>query len=467
MGTDEAGIGSAAEKICLKHADAKVYYKTERCPVCSSSEVLQAKYGEDMDTKIERFQVTLPEGSVSQQIDKVLQPITNLMNQTTLRVNKVTWEQNLIKQQTEVDRLTDICRTTSGNWKFRPNSSADCIKALEEVGIVLTRTTDKGNIQCDKEVLESVQGRHPLVGQIMDARNAISVLSQLKKWEEFANRGSVQCTWDQNGTPMGRYTSAEPNLQNRVVPIRETIEAQEGTTFLSFDLGQAEYVTWAALSRDQAMGEAIRSGKDIHQAMGEAILEANPGLDLHGETSRSLGKTVNFAILYRMKVGTLAQKLGVSGEVAQKIMDTWFAKARVAKQYEDEFLDIARDRGFTQTKFGRRREMPILRIAARGELSEAEKTCWHHHVAGSAAELLKYKTLKTLKALGQAGFDHSQVKVAINLHDEVILMVRDDVLDQVRLVARKAFEEAGIKWEWYLPYSVTELVGKTWKSVSK
>lgn len=420
-----------------------------------------------MDKIIDRFRVTLLDGSLSKQIDDLLQHETNLMNQTPLAVNKLTWAMNLKLQEVEVDRLTNICRETCGNWKFRPNASADCITALAGVGVELTRVTEKGNTQCDKEVLESVQDRHPLVGQIMDARNAISILSQLKKWEEFANAGKVQCTWDQNGTPMGRYTAAAPNLQNRVVPIRETIEAEEGSTFLSIDLGQAEYITWAGLSGDEAMSEAVRQGVDIHTLMGEAVLEANPTLDLHGETPRQFGKTINFAMLYRMKAKTLAQKLGVTIEVAVAIQEAYFAKAKQAHAYETEYVDGCRETGQTTTKLGRRRDMPILRIAERGELHEAEKTAWHHHVCGTTAELLKYKTLKTLQAVAKAGYKSTQVRVALNMHDELILMVKDDVLEQVRPLVEKAFGEAGNQFDWYLPYPMTVKVGKSWKEISK
>lgn len=419
-----------------------------------------------MDTRIEQFQVTLPEGSPSQKIDTALQPITDRMNQTPLRVNARTWMENTRLQEAEVERLTGICRQTCGSPKFRPNASADCIAEFKKLGIELTRETPKGGIQCDKEVLESIQDRHPLVGQVMDARNAMAILSQLKKWKEFADAGLVQCVWDQNGTPMGRYTSQGPNLQNRVVPIRETIESQEGWSFLSMDLGAAEYVTWAALSGDPEMSRCFKEGQDVHQMMGEAVLAANPTLDLHGETVRQFGKTINFAILYKMRPATLAQKLGVTFETAVEIQEAYFVKAAVAHQYEIDYLDTARETGQTTTKFGRRRDMPILYLGKRGELADAEKTAWHHHICGTTAEVLKLKTIKTMVVLSKAGFG-SDVVVCVNLHDEVILGVRDSVMGQVQPLAVEAFTKAGSELPWYLPYSVTVKVGKSWKEVSK
>lgn len=419
-----------------------------------------------MDTKIEKFKVRLPAGSLSQKIDANLQSITSEMNRTPLRVNHKTWVENRKKQVQVVLEKLAICCQTCGNPAFMPNSSANCVKEITKLGIELNRTTKGGAISCNKEVLESIQGRHPLIGQIMDARHAISTLSQLQKWEEYAVAGSVQCTWDQNGTPMGRYTAAGPNLQNRVVPIRETVEPWEGWSFLSLDLGTAEYVTWGALSGDPVMKDCFEAGQDFHSLMGEAVLELNPGLDLHQETSRSFGKTINFAILYRMMARTLASKLGVPIEVAASLISAYFTKVKVAHDYEENYMRIARDTQSAQTKFGRTREIPELKSSNKSGQHEAEKTAWHHHVCGTTAEILKLKTLRVMKAMEDLGLAGECVKVALNMHDELILMVRDDQLETVVPAVVKVFE-AKEPWDWSLPYRVVAKVGKNWLETSK
>jgi DNA polymerase-1 len=271
--------------------------------------------------------------------------------------------------------------------------------------------------------------------------------------------------WDSLGCPHGRYTSENPCLTNRIEAIRQTIVPDEGYSFLSLDISQAEYIVWASLSGDQILATLFLQGRDFHIAMAQDIRKLVPGWDLRGQDERSAGKTVNFAILYQMQPHTLARKLGCPVAVAQKIIDVYYRRASCAKRYIDDVLARAEQLGFVETPFGRRRYCPEYQLET-GERArhEIEKTLWSHVNAGTAAEILKFKQLALWSALRHIGFEPHQVRLVINLFDEAIWHVRDDVLDEVKDLAESVWREP---IQGFLPFDSTIQQGKTWEVVSR
>src|SRR5262249_7077477 len=149
--------------------------------------------------------------------------------------------------------------------EFRPNSTAECRRVLGIQGAT------------DKDTLVELANQGCLLADaIVNARSAISPWRQLKRGREVAEAGEVKPYWESCGTPHGRYTSENPCLNNRIDLIRETIEPLEGYSFLSLDLGQAEYVTWASLSHDEVLGAAFKNGTDFHAKMAQDLRELVP-----------------------------------------------------------------------------------------------------------------------------------------------------------------------------------------------
>jgi len=419
---------------------------------------------EDIVTK--RFNVTIPAGSNSWKIETALMPITDEMNRTPLNVSADTWLRNFKRVESEVQVLTQIVREMSGVDTFRPNATADCVKALfVEEGLPVQRVSDKtGQPTCDKEVLQALHAMgSELAGAIIKAREAMSKLSQLTKWEEFAQAGSVQCRWNQFGTPHGRYSCDKPNLQNRISEIRESIVARPGFRFISLDLGQAEYVTWASLSGDPTLTQAFESGRDFHEEMGKLIRAAAPDIDLHEPSDRAAGKTLNFALLYLMLAFTLSKKLGISGQDAQTLITTYKKRAPLAEAYRQDLLNEATRTGEVQTKFGRLRSLPEVKSAKGGRKHELQKTMWHHHNAGTAAEILKIKQVKVLRAIRRQ-WEHEDARIVLQMHDEIILEAREEIADEVAQLANEKFLEpiAG-----FLPFKVEVRQGANWLEISK
>lgn len=425
------------------------------------------EYNKGMEEiKISKFKVVVPLGSNSLRIERSLEAITEEMNSHPLQVNKTIWERNRASCQKELERLTQECHEMAGR-PFRPNSPKDCKEILiEDMNLVAQRVNKAtGEPSIDKDALQAWENEgEPLAGKIIEAREAQSKVSQLNKWAEYAESGEVQCTWNQQGTPMGRYSCDTPNLQNRITEVRETIESPEGYRLLSFDLGQAEYVTWASLSGDPTLTSSFSDGTDFHIRMYEEIKSAAENINFHEEDPRQMGKTINFALLYLMQPFVLAKKLGISTIEATELIRVYQDRAPVATAYIEDFLKLVQKTGRTYTHFGRTRFMPEMQRAKGPALHQARKTAWHHHNSGTAAELLKIKQIRVHRALRREGFEVEDARIIINMHDEIILLVKTEYLDQVKEIASRKFAE---DIPGFLPFKITEKTGRTWLEVSK
>jgi DNA polymerase-1 len=298
----------------------------------------------------------------------------------------------------------------------------------------------------------------------METREKMAIASQLKAWEPFAFAGSVKATWHQYGTPHGRYSCEDPNLQSRVLPIRETIEPEPDWLFTSCDLGQAEYVTWASLSGDTTLGRSFAEKKDFHRTMYEEIHAAAPEVDLYEADPRQAGKTINFALLYLMQPFTLAKRLGLTTAEAQRLIEAYQARAPQATTYIQRVIEAAKESGQITTKFGRSRAMPDLKKARGARLHELSKTAWHHHNAGTAAELLKIKQAKVWNALQREKLSPDRAKLIVNFHDEIICTARKDVVREVEAIMLEKFNEPT---PGFLPFRVDQRTGANWLEISK
>lgn len=422
-------------------------------------------YNGGMETiSIPEYNVTIPVGSNSWKMEKALEPFTAEMTSLPLKVNKATWEKNLADQCEKLALLTEICHKAAGK-KFKVNSSRDCGNILfKDMGLPVQRVNKQsGEASVDKETLQALHAEGTqLAGQIMEAREAQSKLSQLEAWAQFAEAGEVKATWNQYGTPHGRYSCQDPNLQNRIREIRETIEAPEGYKFVSFDLGQAEYVTWASLSKDKLLSQTFLNRDDLHRRMYDEIRVAAPDVDLHEEDPRQAGKTINFALLYLMQPFVLAKKLGITAEEASKLIAVYAERAPEAVAYRDAVLDDFKKTGIVRTKFGRERRLTVPK--GRAGLHEVLKTAWHHHNAGTAAEILKLKQVQLGRAMQKKSWGPNDARIALNMHDELILEVRDDLVEEAKTLG---LEQFGREIQGFLPFKIDCRVGQTWLSISK
>lgn len=383
----------------------------------------------------------------SRDLEERMVPIVAEMNAFPLVVSYAAWVQNFEKANRIVENLVEYCRYLSGSEDFRPNSRADVKKALG------CEATDKDSLQS-----LAVQGSD-LAETVLIARSAISCLSQLRKWEAVARLGTVQPLWNSLGCPHGRFTSETPCLTNRIPSIRETIQPEPGFTFLGTDYSQCEYSVWASLSHDTALSEIFLAGRDLHVEMATLISSLIPDWD-PGEDLRQAGKTLNFSILYRMRPHTMSIKLGCSLATAKKIMKIYFSKARVGMKYIHHVLNQARELGWVETHYGRRRYcFDYQSSTGDREIHEQEKTIWSHHNAGSAAELVKWRMVETWGTLRGAGFTADHVRLSINLFDGLVWSIRTDLLAEIKPIITSIWNETT---PGFLPMRSTITTGGDW-----
>jgi DNA polymerase I-like protein with 3'-5' exonuclease and polymerase domains len=384
----------------------------------------------------------------SADLERRLEPSTIELNAYPLRVNKAKWQDQYDAADYIAGSLVQYCRYLVQNDSFRPNSPADCRNAL-------------GVETSDKDTLTGLANNGVILAEaVMDARSAIACLGQLRKWTTVAEYGAVQPVWNSLGTPHGRYTSERPCLNNRIRPIRQTIEPDPGFSFLSSDLSQAEYVTWGSLSGDLTLSELFLSGQDFHSAMAELVLTLVPDWDLRGQEPRQAGKTLNFSILYLMQPYTLAIKLGCSQAIARRIIKSYYKRAKGGIKYIHRVLSDARELGFVETHFGRRRYCGEYQNGAgERERHEIEKTLWSHVNAGTAAEIVKHKQVDIWETLRREGFTADQVRLSVNMFDQLIWSVRDDLIADVQPIVTEIWDH---RIPGFLPFRSQITIGKSW-----
>jgi len=407
--------------------------------------------------------ISLPPETASRKLAFALQKSTAELNAYPLKVNRETWNRNLSAARIAYGTAQSECASIVGKLDFNPGSSKHCAAAFRARGHTIGKTKT-GRLSIPKEALQGWKlGGDELAGKVMEARNLRSRLSQLEKWKVYADAGEVQPNWKQEGQPHGRYSSEDPCIHNRVVEIRETIEARPGKVFLSLDLSQAEYVTWASLSQDPLLMSLFENGQDLHQRMWEEILEEVPDLSIQNGDPRQFGKEINFAQLYMMRVGTLAGKLGVDHDIAAKINAAWEARAPLAVEYRSIILDKAWQNSYVRTKFGRTRQVPDPRRLRPGAKFQVEKTTWHHHNAGTAAEIVKAKQVKVWNALRKR-WTPDQARIVMNMYDELILEVDINLFPEVSGVTQEVFSSP---MKGFLDFKVDARGGPNWRAISK
>jgi DNA polymerase-1 len=317
------------------------------------------------------------------------------------------------------------------------------------------------------DVLESLRGQHPVIELVLEQRQ----LSKLKgtyidALPELVNpeTGRVHTSFNQAGAVTGRLSSSEPNLQN--IPIRTDLGRQmrrafiasPGHVLMSADYSQVELRILAHLCSDPGLRQAFARGEDIHATTAAAIF----GVPLNQVTSdqRRIAKAVNFGLAYGQGAFGLAQTTGLSNADAQKFIDAYFARFSSVRQYVEETKRKAATIGYVETVMGRRRYFPILQSKERDPRTQiarraAERECINMPVQGSAADIMKKAMLSVANVKSQI----SNLKMTLQVHDELVLEVPEKGARHVAELVREAMEGAS---PLSVPLKVDVKTGKNW-----
>ncbi len=272
--------------------------------------------------------------------------------------------------------------------------------------------------------------------------------------------GRVHTFFNQTGAATGRLSSSDPNLQNIPIRtddgrrIREAFVPEEGNRLLSADYSQVELRVLAHLSEDPVLGDAFRNNQDIHtrtarEVFGEAALE-NPA------ECRRRAKVINFGIVYGLSAFGMAQRLGIPRGEAQAFIDAYFERYKRVREWVDRTLEEARSTGMVRTLFGRVRPMPEIRSRDYAARQFAERTAVNTPIQGTAADIIKIAMIRIHKALQGHGLSG---RILLQVHDELVLEVPGEQLDQTQALVREAMEHAA---ELRVPLIVDMSVADNW-----
>lgn len=317
----------------------------------------------------------------------------------------------------------------------------DRLKIVEKA-----KKTKTGQYVTSEEVLESLKGKHQIVEKILDYRGLKKLLSTyIDTLPELINpkTGRIHTSFNQTVTATGRLSSSNPNLQNIPIrdddgkEIRKAFIPDDGCEFFSADYSQIELRIMAHLSEDENMIEAFKEEQDIHAATAAKIYKIN--IDEVSREQRSKAKTANFGIIYGISVFGLAERLNVDRKEAKELIDGYFENYPKVKAYMDESIRSARDKGYIETIFKRKRYLPDINSRNAVVRGYAERNAINAPIQGSAADIIKVAMIRIYKRFMDEGI---KSKMILQVHDELNFSVLREEKEKVQQIVISEMEAA-------------------------
>jgi DNA polymerase-1 len=338
--------------------------------------------------------------------------------------------------RTELKKISEELKTSAAalqgsvqelaGHEFNVNSTQQLRTVLyDELGLKPGKKTKTG-YSTDAQTLESLRGEHPIIDALLSYREVEKLRSTYGEnlLAEVAADGRIHASFRQTVARTGRISSDRPNLHN--IPVRSDLGKQfrrafvpaEGYSFLVADYDQVELRVIAHLSGDEGLINAMTSGSDVHRVVASNVYRVPTEEVTH--TQREFCKMVSYGLAYGMEAYGLSQRLGVPVDEAAAIIDSYFGAFPGVKQYMDETVFEARERGATRTEFGRLRPLPDLHASNYRLRQAAERQAMNAGIQGLAADIFKVALLRLDESLEAA---HLASRLVLQVHDEVIVEV--------------------------------------------
>ena len=370
--------------------------------------------------------------------------------------------------RTLVNALTDEVKTLEAEIQdlaghpFTVNSTKQLRTVLfDELGLAPQKKTKTG-YSTDAQSLEKLKGQHPIIDKLLRYREVEKLRSTYGEslLSEVAADGRIHATFGQTVARTGRLSSDRPNLHN--IPsrtdegrqFRRAFLPEDGWELLVADYNQIELRVIAHLAEDPGLVSAFTSGEDIHAATASRIFEVERDAITHAQ--RSKAKMVSYGLAYGMESYGLAQRLNIPVDEAAEILKAYFAAFPNVKAYMDRTVEEARQRGYTETLFGRRRQIPELSSSNFRIRQAGERQAMNAGIQGLAADIFKVALVRLDGALESEGLD---ARVILQVHDEVILEVPPDEHDRAAAITLDAMRGAA---DLRVPLEVNIAWGPNW-----
>lgn len=327
----------------------------------------------------------------------------------------------------------------------------------------LTKKTKTG-YSTAVDVLERLAPIAPIVAKILDYRQITKLQSTyvIGLQDYIMADGRIHTRYLQDLTQTGRLSSVDPNLQN--IPIRleqgrlirkAFTPSHDDAVLLSSDYSQIELRVLAHISGDEHLIAAFKEGVDIHTSTAMRVFGIEKPEDVTANDRRN-AKAVNFGIVYGISDFGLSNNLGIPRKQAKAYIDTYFERYPGIKDYMERVVREAKDKGYVETLFKRRRQLPDINSRQFNLRSFAERTAINSPIQGSAADILKIAMINLDQALVAGGFE---TKMLLQVHDEIVLEVPNHELAAVKELVKETMESAV---SLAVPLRVDESAGKSW-----
>lgn len=396
------------------------------------------------------------------------QPLANVlakMEIAGIKVNGGTLAEMALENQAIIDRLTQEIYELAGQ-EFNINSPKQLgILLFETMGLPLEYTKKtKTGYSTAVDVLERLAPISPIVSKILEYRQITKLQSTyLIGLQDYIRKdGKIHTRYVQDLTQTGRLSSTDPNLQN--IPIRleqgrlirkAFTPSTDKAVLLSSDYSQIELRVLAHISGDEHLIAAFNEGEDIHTATAMRVFGIETPEDVTSNDRRN-AKAVNFGIVYGISDFGLANNLGIPRKLAKEYIETYFERYPGIKHYMETVIREAKDKGYVETLFKRRRELPDINSRNFNVRQFAERTAINSPIQGSAADILKIAMIHLDKALVEGNF---KSKMLLQVHDEIVLEVPESEISAIQQLVKTTMESAiTLK----VPLLAEESYGKTW-----
>jgi DNA polymerase I len=475
----EAHLGHSLEKLADRHLGRKGLSYEELCgkgvnqiPFSQVDIERATQYsGEDSEMTLQVHQVLYPQLAALPGLLQVYRDIEMPVAMLLQRIERhgVLIDPALLAQQSQqlAERMLQLEQQAYeiAGQPFNLGSPKQIGEILfVQLGLPVKKKTASGAPSTDEEVLQELAADYPLPARILEYRG----LAKLKgtytdKLPLMVNpaTGRVHTNYAQAVAVTGRLSSNDPNLQN--IPIRtaegrrvrEAFIAPPGHCIVSADYSQIELRIMAHISGDPGLTRAFAEGLDVHKATAAEVF--NTRVDAVTPEQRRYAKTINFGLIYGMGAFGLAQALGIDQKTAKDFIERYFARFAGVKRYMDETKASAAEKGYVETLFGRRIELPEIRGGNGPRRSGAERQAINAPMQGTAADLIKLAMIAVQDALDRGA---KRTAIVMQVHDELVFEVPEDELPWVREQVPALM--AGVA-RWNVPLLAEVGVGPNWE----
>ncbi len=342
-----------------------------------------------------------------------------------------------------------------------PKQLSDVLFSEDKLNLPHGKKTKSG-YSTNADVLEGLRDKHPIINEILKYRGLQKLKSTYCEGllKVIDNDGRIHSTLNQTETRTGRISSAEPNLQN--IPVRTELgrelrrffNAKEGCVLVDADYSQIELRVLAALAKDENMINAFISGADIHSITASQVLGVP--LDEVTPNDRRKAKAVNFGIVYGIGAFSLSQDIGTSVVEADRYIKGYLANYSGVASFMEQSKASAKEKGYAETYFGRRRYLPELQESNAIRRGFGERVAMNMPIQGTAADIIKIAMIRVYDRLKE---EFPKAKLIMQVHDELIIEAPENEAQKVAELLKGTMENA---CELSVPLTVEVACGKTW-----